>query len=188
MMHKMDRRNFLRLATGFFLARPALAGEAGGAGAAQRSFMEIYSFACPHCYQLHLQLGIWLPLNPQVRCYPVHIVSTPDDLKLAASAYAAAVLGKGDVYRDAFFRAIYEDNQQPDEHSMVAAAQSVGLDGVTFANTMQGQDVAELLGRSEAITQRFQVQATPTLVIDMQRARQPDKDPLAILQEEFGKT
>lgn len=183
----MQRRTFLLMATtGFFLANPAKAGVASGVGAGGRSFIEVFSFACPHCYKLSLQLGIWLPLHPNVTCYPVHIVSSPDDLKLAAAGYSAAVLGKGDAFRAAFFQAIYGDNKPPDEHTMVAAAQAVGLDAAAFANTMRGESVAELLLRSEKLTQQFQVRATPTLVIDMLRARQPDKDPMEILQEEFG--
>lgn len=160
---------------------------ANGAGTGKRSFLEVFSFACPHCYKLSLELGIWLPLNPDVTCYPVHIVSSPDDLKLAAAGYAAAVLGKGDVFRAAFFKAIYEGNQQPDEHTMVAVAESVGLDAAGFVTAMKGNDVAELLSRSEKITQQFQISATPAFIIDMQRLRLPDKEPLDILQEEFGK-
>lgn len=182
----MGRRNFLLGATGLLLANLPGIGLANGAGTAGHSFLEVFSFTCPYCYKLSLQLGIWLPLNPQVRHYPVHVVASRDDLKLAAAGYAAAVLGKGDGFRAAFFKAIHEGHQQPDEHTMVATAESVGLDSSGFVEAMKGAEVAELLARSEKITQQFQVTATPTLIIDMQRVRLPDKDPLEILQEEFG--
>ncbi|MDD5395009.1 MAG: DsbA family protein [Thiothrix sp.] len=183
----LSRRAFLLGTTGSFLANLPLVGVANGAGTGGRSFMGVFSFACPYCYKLSLQLGIWLPLNPQVKHYPVHIVSSPDDLKLAAAGYSAAVLGKGDAFRAAFFKAIYEGNQKPDERTMVAVAESVGLEAAGFVAAIKGADVAELLARSEDITQQFQITATPAFIIDMQRLRLPDKDPLEILQEEFGK-
>ena len=184
----MTRRNFLIGATtGFFLANLPRVGMANGTGTGgQRSFIEVFSFACPHCYKLSLQLGIWLPLHPQVKHYAVHIVSSPDDLKLAAAGYAAAVLGKGEAYRVAFFKAIYEGNQAPDERTMVTVAESLGFKAAAFVDTMKGSDTAELLARSETLTQQFAITATPTLIIDSQRVRQPEKDPLDILQEEFG--
>ncbi|WP_287602414.1 DsbA family protein [Thiothrix sp.] len=183
----ITRRSFLLGVSGFFLANLPRMGMANGASVSgQRSFMEVFSFACPHCYQLSLQLGIWLPLNPHVKHYAIHIVSNPDDLKLAAAGYAAAVLGKGDAYRSAFFKAIYEGNQAPDERTMISVAESLGFKAQAFVETMKGGDVAELLARSETLTKQFQITATPTLIIDKQRVRQPDKDPLLILQEEFG--
>ena len=182
----MTRRAFLWGATGAALSGFPLVGIPSGAVPGGRSFMEVYSFTCPHCYKLSLQLRVWLPLNPTVKHYPVHIVSTADDLKLAAAGYAAAVLGKGAAYREAFFNAIYEGGQAADEKTLVATAEKLGLDAATFVQAMRGSDVAELLSRSETITQQFQIKGTPTLVIDMQRVRLADKDPLEILQEEFG--
>lgn len=185
--HITTRRNFLLGATGFFLASIPSFGMANGASASrQRSFIEVFSFACPHCYKLSLQLGIWIPLHPTVKHYAVHIVSSPDDLKLAAAGYAAAVLGKGDAYRAAFFKAIYEGNKPADERTMVTVAESLGFKAAAFVDTMKGADTAELLARSENLTKQFAITATPTLIIDGLRVRQPDKDPLDILQEEFG--
>lgn len=180
----MTRRTFLLGLTGGLtsLLLMGLAREAAGG----RSFLEVYSFGCPHCYQLSLQLRIWLPLHPAIRHYPVHIVASADDLKLAAAGYAAAVLGKGEAYRTAFFKAIYADQQAADEKTMVAVADSLGLVPARFVQTMQGAEVAELLARSERITRQFQITGTPTLVIDLQRVRLPERDPLEMLQEEFG--
>ena len=181
----MTRRTFLLGMTGGWLASLPVMGLATEA-ARGRSFLEVYSFGCPHCYQLSLQLRIWLPLHPTVTHYPVHIVASADDLKLAAAGYAAAVLGKGDAYRAAFFKAIYVDKQAADEKTLVAVAERLGLSAAPFVQTMRGAEVAELLARSERITQQFQITGTPTLVIDLQRVRLPERDPLEILQEEFG--
>lgn len=184
----MERRSFLLGVTGFFLttALPVTGSANTGNGGGQRSLTEVFSFTCPHCFKLSAQMQAWLAMHGNVKHFAVHIISTADDLKLAAAGYAAAVLGKGDEYRQAFFKAIHEEQKTADERTMVAVAESLGFNGVNFVETMRGEKVAELCARSETITKNFQITATPTLIIDMQRVRLPDRDPLEILTEEFG--
>lgn len=182
----LSRRAFLLGTSGCLLANLPLAGWASGTASGGRSFLEVFAFTCPHCYQLALQLRLWLPLHPHVTHYPVHIISTADDLKLAAAGYAAALLGQGEAYRQALFKAIHTDKRPADEKTLVAVAESLGLASQQLVQTMQGAEVAELLARSERITRQFQITATPTLVIDLHSVRLPERDPLDILQEAFG--
>lgn len=184
----MERRSFLLGVTGFFLttALPVTGLANAGSGGGQRSLTEVFSFTCPHCFKFSVQMQAWLTMHGKVKHYAVHIITNADDLKLAAAGYAAAVLGKGDDYRQAFFKAIHEDQKAADERTMVGVAESIGFNGVKFVETMRGEEVAELCARSETITKNFQITATPTLIIDMQRVRLPDRDPLEILTEEFG--
>lgn len=181
----MTRRTLLLVGGSCLLTGLPMVGTANNANAAERSFIEAYAFTCPHCYQLARQLRVWLPLHPQVRHYPVHVINTADDLKLAAAGYAAALLGKGEDYRLALFQAIHADQQAADEHTLVAAAESLRLDARQFVHTMQSAETAELLARSERITRQFQIAATPTLIIG-QQAQLPERDPLEILQEAFA--
>ena len=184
----MERRSFLLGVTGFFLtaALPSTGLANTGNGGGQRSLVEVFSFTCPHCFKLSAQMQAWTSMHGNVKHFAVHIVSSKDDLKLAAAGYAAAVLGKGEEFRQAFFAAIHEKQQAADERTMVAVAESLGFNGVNFVETMRSEKVAELCARSETITKNFQITATPTLIIDMQRVRLPDRDPLEILTEEFG--
>jgi thiol:disulfide interchange protein DsbA len=184
----MQRRSFLLGVTGFFLtaALPSMGLANEGNGGGQRSLVEVFSFTCPHCYKLSGQMQAWIAIHGNVKHFAVHIITSADDLKLSAAGYAAAVLGKGDEYRQAFFKAIHEQQKTADERTMIAVAESLGFKGAAFVETMRGEKVAELCARSETITKNFQITATPTLIIDMQRVRLPDRDPLEILTEEFG--
>ena len=87
----------------------------------------------------------------------------------------------------ALFKAIYADQHAADEKTMVAVADSLGAGTCRgLSRPCKGAEVAELLARSERITRQFQITGTPTLVIDLQRVRLPERDPLEMLQEEFG--
>jgi protein-disulfide isomerase len=184
----MQRRTFLKGAlSGAALMLPAgsVLAQSVQPQAFTRSFGEVFAFTCPYCYKLAFNLIEWLPTRPHVKHFPIHIISQADDLKTAAAFYAAKLLGRGDAYRLALYKAVHESQQTLDEKVLVKAAEMVGLDAATFVAKIRSQEVAELIARSEQITKLFQVQVTPTLIIDMQRPRTTDREPLEILSEEF---
>jgi len=135
--------------------------------------MEVFWLGCPHCYALEPYLQKWLKSKPgYVEFVRVPVMWGPVHRAHARLYYTLLALGREDLVQKAF-----DTIQHQDESALVATsdqatlklqeafARENGVSPADFEKTYNSFSVSSNLQRAEEITQRYQVQTVPFLVV-----------------------
>jgi thiol:disulfide interchange protein DsbA len=130
--------------------------------------VEMFSYACPHCFHMEAELAAWLKAKPDdvvfVR-YPV--VFRPDWELLAKAYFTAEILGVLDKTHEALFEAIHVKNQRfPDEAAMQAFFVSQGVSAEDFKKTFDSFAVAVKVNNAKLMTRRYAITGVPTFIVN----------------------
>jgi thiol:disulfide interchange protein DsbA len=130
--------------------------------------VEMFSYACPHCFHMEAELDEWLKAKPDdvvfVR-YPV--VFRPDWELLAKAYFTAEILGVLDKTHEALFEAIHEKNQKfPDEAAMQAFFVSQGVSADDFKKTFDSFEVDMKVRNAKDMTRRYAITGVPTFIVN----------------------
>jgi thiol:disulfide interchange protein DsbA len=130
--------------------------------------VEMFSYACPHCFHMEAELEEWLKSKPDdvvfIR-YPV--VFRPDWEVLAKAYFTAEILGVLDKTHEALFEAIHVKNQRfPDEAAMQAFFVSQGVSAEDFKKTFDSFAVAVKVNNAKLMTRRYAITGVPTFIVN----------------------
>ena len=130
--------------------------------------VEMFSYACPHCYHMEPEISAWLKAKPDdvvfVR-YPV--VFRPEWEVLAKAYFTAEILGVLDQTHEALFEAIHVKNRQfADEAAMQDFFVSRGVSAEDFRNTYNSFAVAVKVNNAKQMTRRYAITGVPTLIVN----------------------
>jgi thiol:disulfide interchange protein DsbA len=130
--------------------------------------VEMFSYACPHCFHMEPELSEWLKAKPDdvifVR-YPV--VFRPEWEVLAKAYFTAELLGVLDKTHEALFEAIHVKNQKfGDEAAMQDFFVSEGVSADDFRKAYNSFAVAVKVNSAKQMTRRYAITGVPTLIVN----------------------
>jgi thiol:disulfide interchange protein DsbA len=130
--------------------------------------VELFSYACPHCFHLEPELSEWLKAKPDdVVFVRLPVVFRPEWELLAKAYFTAEILGVLDKTHEALFEAIHVKNQKfGDEAAMQSFFVSEGVSADDFRNTFNSFAVAVKVNSTKLMTRRYAITGVPTLIVN----------------------
>lgn len=137
--------------------------------------VEVFSFACPHCFDLEPLLRTWIAQNRgKIHFVGVPVVASPAGEPMARAFYAAQMLGKEWPYREALFNAIHKQFQDwRNPQTLLNAAQKAGIDRKRFEAMMNSFTVQSKVNRARQLTEAYGVTGVPTIIVGGQFRTSP---------------
>ncbi len=131
--------------------------------------IEFFSFACPHCSDLHPHLNRWsakLPSDVVLRRVPVGF-NQPYYQLMAQFYYALEALGELSRLDSAVFNALHEKGLKlVDEKSLTDWVAAQGVDAKKFYDAFRSFGVISKAKRADQIAQGARITGVPSLVVD----------------------
>lgn len=131
--------------------------------------IEFFSYACPHCYDLHPYVVKWaarLPADVTFKRVPVGFGS-PFYQLMARLYYALETIGQLDKVDSAVFNAIHDKGLKLiDDKSIAEWVTAQGVDAKTFSDAYNSFGVISKAKRADQIAQSAKISGVPALVVD----------------------
>ena len=130
--------------------------------------VEMFSYACPHCFHMEPELNAWLKHKPDdVVLVRLPVVFRPEWELLAKAYFTAQILGVLDKTHDALFEAIHEKNQKFDsEAALQAFFVEHGVSAEDFRNTFNSFAVAVKVNSAKLMTRKYAITGVPTFIVN----------------------
>ncbi len=130
--------------------------------------LEFFSYSCPHCASLNPLLKQWeanLPEDVVLQRVPVTF-GRQAWATLARLFYALQSLGALEQLDQEIFAAIHEQRLKLyQESTLMEWLKSKGIDRMAFQEAFESFDVHTKVKRSEYMTERYQIDAVPTIAV-----------------------
>jgi thiol:disulfide interchange protein DsbA len=149
--------------------------------------MEVFWLACPHCYTLEPYIRAWRKTMPSyVQFVRVPVMWGPVQQAHARLFYTLEVLGRNDLIGKTFQYIHVLETRTGSESILVgsspgntlriqeAFAEKNGVSPAAFASAYDSFDVNTRLQQAEQIQQIYQVDSTPTIIVDGRYKTNPD--------------
>jgi thiol:disulfide interchange protein DsbA len=135
--------------------------------------VEVFWLGCPHCYALEPFVEAWLKNKPSyIEFVRVPVMWGPAHRAHARLFYTLQALNRSDLFEKAF-DAIQQQHQpliaQSDDETLKLQqgfAKENGISAEDYAKAYNSFTVNSNLQRAEQLTQRYQVQGVPLVVVD----------------------
>lgn len=129
--------------------------------------MEVFSYACPHCFDLEPTIAQWAKKLPKdVSFVRLHAVSNPAWLSLGKLFYTLESLGELErLHADAFNAFHIKDVRLNDEKVATEWVAKQGVDAKKFTDTYNSFGVQSKVARSKQLTTAFGISGVPTIVV-----------------------
>ena len=130
--------------------------------------LEFFYYGCPFCAQLEPLLVDWLARQPPDVVFDrIPVVARDSWVPLAKLYYTLAEFGAFERMHAATFRAVHVESVQLGQFEVARdwAARS-GIDRERFADTWRSSKVESLVDRARLLTDDYDIQSTPSLVVD----------------------
>jgi thiol:disulfide interchange protein DsbA len=130
--------------------------------------VELFSYACPHCFHLDPMLHKWVAAQrDDVVFVRIPVVFRPSWEPLARAYYVAEMLGVLDKTHGAMFKAIHEEKQTLETEDAVAKVfVAQGVDEKQFRDAYSSFGVAAKINRAKQMTVKYAVNGVPALIIN----------------------
>jgi thiol:disulfide interchange protein DsbA len=130
--------------------------------------LEIFSYACVHCFEMEPHLSRWKASNPpkaQLKLLPLG--GSAAWTLVARAYYTAEVLKLSEKTHRAFFQEIFEKRTVFDSPEKVADFYAKhGADRAKFLSTFNSFGINTKLNKGNALAQSVGVDTTPSIIID----------------------
>jgi protein dithiol oxidoreductase (disulfide-forming) len=135
--------------------------------------VEVFWLGCPHCYALEPFVEAWLKNKPNyIEFVRVPVMWGPAHRAHARLFYTLVALNRSDLFEKAF-DTIQQQHQpliaQSDDETLKLQegfAKENGISAEDYAKAYNSFSVNSNLQRAEQLTQRYQVQGVPLVVVD----------------------
>jgi thiol:disulfide interchange protein DsbA len=130
--------------------------------------MEVFSYACIHCYGLEPDLVDWVEDNQdKVNFIRVPAISNESWRILARAYYATEVLGITEDYHLGVFHAYHDKRVSFNTVDKLADY----FDGKSttaeeFATTLKSPEVIKMLAEADSVQRRYRVASVPTIIVN----------------------
>jgi len=134
----------------------------------QVEIAEFFMYSCIHCYNFEPYVQQWLmSKSDYVNFLRVPTVWNPTVRLHAQAFYAAEALGKGEEMHAPFFSEMHERNNYLQSEDAIAAFFSkFGVGREEFDKAFDSFSVHTKLQRADELARRYQVDSTPTIVVN----------------------
>ncbi len=130
--------------------------------------VEMFWYACPHCFHLEPVLDTWLKHKPaNVTFIRVPAAFTPSWEPLARAYYSAEELGIVNKIHEPLFRAIHEEHKPINtDQDVIAFFVSQGVKEEAIRNAMESFSVATKVRRAKQLGERYGITGVPALIVN----------------------
>ena len=130
--------------------------------------LEIFSYTCPHCFELEPILSPWLKRLPKdVTFRRMPAIFRDNWMPLAKAYYAMEVLGVTEKLHAGLFSAIHAQGLDlADPAKLLDWVAKQGVDRKKFNDVFASFSVQSSVQRAKQLTQAYGVTGVPSLVID----------------------
>jgi thiol:disulfide interchange protein DsbA len=135
--------------------------------------LEVFWYACPHCYDLEPYLAAWRKSKPDyIEFVRVPVMWGPIHRAHAQLYYTLKQLGRNDLDQKVFDtlhqgdNPLVGDNEQETLDRQLQFAKDNGIDPVAFRKAYSSFAVNADLQRADAVTDRYHVDFVPLIVIN----------------------
>ncbi|MDE2249981.1 MAG: thiol:disulfide interchange protein DsbA/DsbL, partial [Gammaproteobacteria bacterium] len=137
--------------------------------------IEVFWYACPHCYALEPYLTAWLKNKPSyIDFRRVPVTWQPVHQSHARLFYALEALGKEDALHSAVFAEMHDRKNymftQGDERATLSAqlafARAHGISESDFTNAYNSFTVQTELSKADDLVHRYHIDGVPLVVVN----------------------
>ena len=130
--------------------------------------LEFFWYGCPHCDHLQPSLEAWLKRKPaDVELKHVPAVFQDSWIPLTRTYYTLEAMGLVDKLHQQVFSAIHRQRiRLQDSNAIFDWVASKGIDRKKFADTYNSFGVNGRTQRSITLTRQYDIEGTPSLVVD----------------------
>jgi thiol:disulfide interchange protein DsbA len=130
--------------------------------------MELFSYSCPHCFNLDPQVQKWEKTLPEnVSFSHVPAIFRDSWLQLARVFYAAEVTGDIATLHPAIFNAIHvEKRRLENEQQLLDFVAEQGIDAEMFAKTMSSFSVKGKVKKALLLSQSSGITGVPSMIVN----------------------
>ena len=129
--------------------------------------VEMFFYACPHCYQLDPRLRQWLKDKPYVSFHRVPAIVGPTWADQARAFYIASRLDNPEQLHQALFRAIHEQGKQIyNQYGVVEFFTSQGVDRGKVIALYDSPEVAASVNEARVKTVKYGLRGVPAVIVN----------------------
>jgi thiol:disulfide interchange protein DsbA len=130
--------------------------------------LEFFFYECSHCFHLHGELAPWektMPADVELSFIPTIFRDSTEPM--ARAYYALESMGKIKSLDDAIYQAIHvKQANLYDLDTIGAFVASRGVDKAQFSSAYNSFTVNSKVARSKQLIRSYNIQGTPTLIVD----------------------
>jgi protein dithiol oxidoreductase (disulfide-forming) len=131
--------------------------------------LEVFSYACPHCFEMHPRISAWAGKQPSdvvLRKVPAGF-RNPGWIPLARAYYALESTGDLKRLEGPLFEAIHRERQPlVDENAITEWVAKQGVDRAKFSAAWNSFGVNTRMSQNERQMVGYQVTGVPMIVVD----------------------
>lgn len=129
--------------------------------------VEMFLYACPHCYELEPKLRKWLADKPYIDFHQVPAIVGPTWADQARAFYIARQLGKSEQLDAALFKAIHEGGEQVyNEYAVLKFFTGQGYDEQKILDLYRSPEVAAAVDEARRLTVKYNLRGVPAVVVN----------------------
>lgn len=130
--------------------------------------VEMFFFACPHCYKLEPSIEKWLKTKADdVDFVRIPAIIGPTWAEQAKAFYIAEKLGMSEKIRRKLFDSIHKDGKQYyNEYSLMTFFTEQGVDAEAFLKLYQSEEIQEMANQARMKTVKYGIRGVPALIVN----------------------
>jgi len=129
--------------------------------------VEMFFYACPHCYELDPKLSAWAKDRPWVELRRVPAIVGPTWADQARAYYIAEELGMLDKTHDALFRSIHEDGEQYyNEYMVTKFLVEQGADQKKIYDLYRSPEIMAKVSEARVLTVKYKLRGVPAVSVN----------------------
>jgi thiol:disulfide interchange protein DsbA len=129
--------------------------------------VEMFLYACPHCYELEPKLQQWLKDKPYVEFRRMPAIVGPTWADQARAFYMIEALGDPGQMTDALFKAIHEDGKQMyNEYSVIEFFVSQGVDRQKAVDLYRSPEIMASVNQARKKTVEYGLRGVPAVIVN----------------------
>jgi thiol:disulfide interchange protein DsbA len=129
--------------------------------------VEMFLYACPHCYEMEPAMREWLKDKPDVEFLRVPAIVGPSWADQARAFYIVEQLKGGEQMHQALFRAIHEDGKQMyNEYAVVDFLVSQGVDRDRAVALYRSPETAAGVNKARIDTVKYGLKGVPAVIVN----------------------
>jgi len=129
--------------------------------------VEMFLYACPHCYELEPKLRQWLKDKPYIDFHRMPAIMGPSWADQARAFYMIEALGKSDQMHLDLFKAIQEDGLQIyNEYSVVEFFVSQGEDREQVIGLYRSPEIMASVNQARLKTVKYGLRGVPAVIVN----------------------
>jgi thiol:disulfide interchange protein DsbA len=133
----------------------------------QYEVVEMFFYACPHCYELEPKMQQWLKDRPYVDFHRMPAIVGPTWADQARAFYMIKTLENSDQMHAALFRVIHEDGKQIyNEYTVVEFFASQGVDRKKALDLYRSPETAARVNEARIKTVKYGLRGVPAVIVN----------------------